>query len=559
LLILLSLCFDSCYALTILSPDFLSGRSLFWAFPAGTVGGSGNDMATNFVGYLYFVRAPWSFPLLHVANLGVPAGTNVFWLDVIPWVALTGKVIYSLTGVVANLLAVHLFLCFVLPGAAMTLFIAATGHRSLVGALAASALTSATPYLLFRWGHPALSSQYLLILALALYVASQRHPRNLWIVGAWLALVGITLLTQIYLFVMVGACWSAALLQRRLNRGITGRQLIFEASAAFGLAVLLLGVIGAWRVDNAWRGVGFLGDYSMNLASPFVPQLSGIFPALADYRVGKEPQYEGFAYLGLGVLALACLNGRYLSRWMWERWRAHVALLLVFMGFIVFAVSNRVYLGNYLLLNIPIPELLSHGLAALRSSGRFFWPVGYAIIGFSIVGVLRHFRPILALPLLFAAAVVQLIDTEPLRAAVVTSAAAPRLAALDRIEARALVASASGVRVYPSFSCVPKGKPTAASPSPETLRQMNMEFQLLAAHANLPTNTVYSARPSADCPAEIAASRLRLEPGILYVYLTGYRPDAAQLNGRKPDEVCGASASIIYCQLGPDAAGEKPQ
>jgi hypothetical protein len=80
---------------TTLTWGFIAGNSSHWIFPYGIVGDGNNDMADYLVGYLYQMRAPWSVLLLFTANLGAPEGTNVFWLDVVPWLSLTGKAYFT--------------------------------------------------------------------------------------------------------------------------------------------------------------------------------------------------------------------------------------------------------------------------------------------------------------------------------------------------------------------------------------------------------------------------------------------------------------------------------
>ena len=65
------------WAASIFDWSFVTGRNAFWQFPRGTIGYSGNDMATGLVGYLYYVQSPWHLPLFYVSALGTPTGVNV--------------------------------------------------------------------------------------------------------------------------------------------------------------------------------------------------------------------------------------------------------------------------------------------------------------------------------------------------------------------------------------------------------------------------------------------------------------------------------------------------
>ena len=79
--------------------------------------------------------------------------------------------------------------------------------------------------------------------------------------------------------------------------------------------------------------------------------------------------------------------------------------------------------------------------------------------------------------------------------------------------------------------------------------QSAMEFQLIAARRDLTINSVDSGRPNPDCVGEELARRKPLVPGVLYVYLDGVMPDAAQFGGADPAQVCHALDDIHACEV----------
>ena len=177
------------WAASLFDWAFVTGWHAFWQFPKGTIGGAGQvDMANVLVGYLYYVQSPWHLPLFYVSALGTPTGTNVIFMDVVPIVALVGKLIHSLTGAMVNLYGGYLFLCFVLPGVMMTLVLIAARIRYALAAVIAAIFANAMPALLWRWGHIALQSHYLLIGALALYLFSLKQPAWHRVAIVWIAL-----------------------------------------------------------------------------------------------------------------------------------------------------------------------------------------------------------------------------------------------------------------------------------------------------------------------------------------------------------------------------------
>jgi hypothetical protein len=525
------------------------GTAPFWEFPVGTIPGGRIDLAQQLTGYLFLVQAPWGLPLLHVPNLVPPAGYNAFWLDPVPWLGLAGKTIHSITGWTPNLFGAFAFLSFALPGVAMTLLFWTTGRATLLHAVAGSILVNAMPLLLFEWGHNALCAQFLIILALTLYLWTQREPNDRRVTYCWIALLAVTVLTHLYLFVMVGGCWVAAIVQKGLDRRSRPAALLAESAAVIIVIVGLMALAGMISPDLRSSGTSGFGIFSMNLGSPFIPQLSGVIPPLRSYWIGMRSQV--LSYPGLGVLLVIVASLPALLGWISRNWRAHAALIAVLAAFLLFAVSNRITLGARVLLEIPLPDSLSYALGTFRASGRFFWPIAYAVTAAAILLVIRTYRPRAALALLGIACVLQLIDADPVRSAIAQSTRHPLDPVFDRGRAERLVAQSRSIVVFPTAGCAPHAMSTGEAPGddPWHLLQATIELELLAARHNLPVNSVENPRFVADCKAEAVAERQPLQPGSGYFYLTAFTPDPRQLGGRRFADVCEDIEWFRFCQI----------
>lgn len=552
LLLAVSFVLGAVHALTILPLPLILGYGPFWEFPSGTVPGSFIDLAQSFAAYLYLVQAPWTVPLLYVADLVPPIGRNTFWLDPVPWVGLVGKAIFSATGVCLNLLGIFLFFCFLLPGVAMTVLFWVAGRRGLIFAIAGSLLANSMPLMLFEWGHVSLSAHCLLIFALALYLLTQRYPADMRVVAGWLALLAIAALTHMYLFVMVGGCWTAALVQKGLDRRASARRLAVEASATIGTILIVMLVTGVLDSNLGSGGTNGFGVSSMNLGSPVISQLSGAIPPLRTYWIGMPDQV--FDYFGLGVLIMFLISIPGMARYFSKNARSHLAITCVFIAFYLFALSNKITLGSDVLLDIPLPDRLAHALGAFRASGRFFWPIAYAILALSILVVTEKFHSRTALAILGIACILQLVDAGPVRNAVAETARHPLTAVLDRQRADELINSAQGLMIFPSAGCIPiEGdlkQPRYRQPYNHLL-QAAVELGLLAARHNLPINSAVSVRVETDCAAEMAIKQRPLRTGIEYFYLTPFTPSAAQLGGHDLTEVCKPVDWFKVCRFPP--------
>jgi hypothetical protein len=561
-LLALSAAVGAIWAASLFDWSFVAGRHAFWRFPHGTVGGSWMDMAQALVGYLYFVQSPWHLPLFYVSALGTPEGTNViFWEGIAPIVALVGKLVRSLTGITINPYGAYLFLCFALPGVMMTLVLIAARIRYALAAIIAAIFANTTPALLWRWGHIAYEAHFLLVGALALYLFSLKS--RVWhrLAAAWIGLLILTYLTEIYLFAMVGTVWLCVIIQRRLNKLATTRE-------AFGTGVLTITMVMAIIALGGQFGAGgslpfeTYGHYSMNLLSPFVPQISGLFPGLGGIIDATGGQYEGFNYLGFGVLLASLLVLPFEVGWLRRNLRRHIALLVAFAALTAFAISHRAFVGHWLLFELPMPNYVNRVLGIFRSSGRFFWPIAYAQIAIVIVLSFRHARPLLAV-CLAGAAILQLFDVQPLRKQLIASIAnGPGAHELDPGQVAHLLAGARHLEVVPSFQCMDGQTP------PDQIRA-NMELMLATARANVPTNSKYPGRytfgitmadalrdPSRArlsslmerrddyCKHEIDRARSGGRPGDALVLLSEQpRPDEMV-----PGVTCSSLSWARYCQ-----------
>jgi hypothetical protein len=158
---------------------------------------------------------------------------------------------------------------------------------------------------------------------------------------------------------------------------------------------------------------GGLGYYSMNLLAFISPgDWSAVLPALPVATDGQL--YEGFQYLGLGILLLATLA-------VGLAWRgrtaavatSHAALwtplvVVTCLAMTAFAVSPVVTFGSRVVLNLD--GAWAAPLAMFRSSARFVWPLVYVGLTSAIVMVARGLSGMAGVCVLGAAVVIQLAD-----------------------------------------------------------------------------------------------------------------------------------------------------
>ena len=320
---------------------------------------------------------------------------------------------------------------------------------------------------------------------------------------------------------------------------------LFGMATLLGVAIALSGYLSP-HADLAAEGFGY---FSMNVLSPVVPQGSGLVASLRGYMVdATRGQYEGFSYLGGGVLFLFFATFFRQVNTLQASFTRNPWLLALLVGCTLFALSNIVYLGPWKILELPLSARLADLVSMFRSSGRFFWPVMYALTALAIAAAIPSYgrRGVL---LILVATSLQWIDSAPLREAISQRTRSSEKSHINLAAWRAAIRRHRFVRVVPKFSCL--AKPRSWN------QEVAIEIELMAAFADRPVNSVYAARFEADCAAEQAADRaVPLMTGELTVYLSefpgidGVRALAAM------GDVCRAGSRLGVCTNVPGEASQ---
>jgi hypothetical protein len=370
------------------------------------------DLAQNLTGHLIFQRPGWHWPLLSSPDLFWPRGASIAMTDSNPLVSLIAKILATLRGEPANLLGLWFAACWLLQPVAAVYAVRGFEARRWEAALAAAIVAACFPAFLIRVGHINLCGHFLLLLALGRSARMLRsgagRETHEWI-SAYLILL-TAVLVHPFLFLMASAILAAPPLQSVGEGGGRWRRLAINFVATVVLAflpfLLLSGTTGGMD-----RGYGF---YSMNLLSPVWPQHSGIFGRDLPAIDATGGQYEGFNYLGAGGLLSIAVAGFVAWKYRPFAWRPWWGLIAILVLLTILALSNNIYAGNLPLLRLGGRQWDSI-LGFIRSSGRLFWPVGYALLLGSIAVLSNRLPRPYAAAALVAVMVLQIVDSGPLR------------------------------------------------------------------------------------------------------------------------------------------------
>lgn len=372
---LLAVCLISVvFVLQVFGVDFVRGSGPFWLSQV-------HDVAQYIAGFNMYFTAPWQLPLLAFDSLNYPIGTRVTFVDAIPIYALLLKLVVPLGWAPFNPFGFWVGLCFLMQGFSAWWICRELKAESWPLLLSLLAVLLTFPALLARLGHISLMSHWILLFAIALYIRGFQQGKLP--IGAWCLLLLSAFYINVYLFVMASGVIFASLfdLGRRPSARDAGQFLSPFVLLGMTLFVMLLPLPPS-EISREW---GF-GYYSMNLLSPF---LGG---SLIPIEVTEEPgQYEGYNYLGLGVLLATAVVFLKSPQWVFKKLIKHWPLVALMIVFAFYALSSQVFVGSQKLFDLNYPKFLDAVTSQFRASGRFFWPVGYCVVVFSLYGLYKSY------------------------------------------------------------------------------------------------------------------------------------------------------------------------
>lgn len=381
----------------------VTGGVLIW--PSNIAWLGTGDPLQHYLGWAFFRADGWQWPLGLNPRFGLEISSAITFSDSLPLLAIPFKALSAWLTPTFQYFGLWVLVCFLAQG----VFAWRIASRFTDDRWARAAITGfmviAPPMIWRLHGHISLFSHFLILAAIDLYLASRERRRSV----AFALLVALSVLVHAYLAALVAAIWLASLADGWLTQGARLRTCLLEFVGTVGLSSLVAWQAGYFSVGRGAAGGGY-GIYRMNLLSLF--DSDGWSYWIADLP-GGWGDYEGFNYLGLGLLILLVLNlpfaGAEFERLL-HRIRRSPVLFLAALGLTVFAVSNIVGLGPWNL-TLPLPRQLDGITSTFRSSGRMFWPVYYLITLAILIATLKHWGAARGRWLLGLALCVQLVDT----------------------------------------------------------------------------------------------------------------------------------------------------
>lgn len=473
--------FAAAWAAFVLGPVPLDVHDTHWIW---------GDLAQVHIAWQQYLSDP-DVHWLSSTRLSYPQPLSISLFDPMPLLLLLARPFAALADPGTQYFGYYFMFCLVLQGvfgyfaalSALRLAGVSKGVSSVIVAALTGILFASIPYTFYRFqGHTALSSHWVLVLSIWVALAGWDWRGARWYV-ANCAVVFVATGLNPYLALLV--CASTSILALLSWKVLGLREIAQRVAAVAIVAALGLSLFGFMDGSNAYSG-GY-GVYSMNLLGPFDSNgVARLLPLdVPDATTGQS--FEGYTYVGLGILMLVLLA---LLVYVNHRAEPNRFPFAPALGVVVccslLALSATVTLASHVV-EIPIPKIASYLLSRFRGSGRLFWMAGFWLVMISVVACSLRFGTRRAVVVLALLVMVQIVDIRSIGSNVRTTIASANALRIAGVPA----GSYSALLVFPAWQCDNQGTPGGGVRNYEAVGQ-------LAASLGIPTNNFYAARTPAE-------------------------------------------------------------
>lgn len=353
---------------------------------------SGEDITQHYVGWLFYRRTPWQFPIGMIEGLAVPDKVSTIYMDCIPVMALLFKILSPILPDTFQYFGIWGILSFGLMGAFSSVLLKKYIKKDCL-AIIGSVFFVVSPYVLQRmYNHTALAGQWIIIAALILWLHNPFKQKYVKKILAWCALAFLAPSIHMYfvpmIYVILIVCCIRDIWQ---DKKVVFSVILFMCAIITTLVTLF--VFGAFSQSGGGLTLWGLGYYSANINTLFN---SDTMEKILNALPKGEGQSEGMGYLGAGIIVLVIVafyqlatTKDKLKKYGFDK-KNFITGILCCAVFFVLALSPTVMFGDKILFTIKWPQFIMNILAIFRASGRFIWPICYLVMFGAIVVVFNE-------------------------------------------------------------------------------------------------------------------------------------------------------------------------
>lgn len=414
------------------------------------------DSASHYIGWeMYRQSGIFQWPIGRSPMLGPDGGSSIAY-STLPLLALIFKPLTHWSKTPLQFFGLWSLVCFIGQSISSWKLLGLWIKNRIHLSLAVCFFVIAPAFLDRLSVHFDASAHWLLIFALYMFF------RPNFKFGQWLILGALSVLIFPYIAMMVSVIFAT----RLIVDGIRSKgwfEVIKRISMYVGVLLITAWQCGFFLLGGSKIDAEGYGVFSANALTFVDPGYPDNYRAPWSYVVPDQwqgpGQYEGFSFVGAGILILAatvwilkivrgtrstrailiapvvCISvlfGRFqeltqlkltvllgilvavalknMSQYKSDRVVLKIAMAVSAVSMSLFAFSNQILLGKFQVTQFQLSPTFLNFANIFRSSGRFTWPLMYLLIALIIVALIREIPSALITPILLAVLVFQVVD-----------------------------------------------------------------------------------------------------------------------------------------------------
>ena len=356
------------------------------------------DLTQHYVGWELYRASGWHFPIGLCDTSCYPNLSSIIYTDSIPLLCVFFKMLSPVLPETFQFMGVYGIFCFAMQGGCAKLLLRRFFKSEICLNILVLPFVFCIPFMQRMFYHTALASHYLILCAFILFfyrdrIESLKKRITYWcILGAVCISIHFTIYGIVSLMMLFFSIYDGIL----EGKGIKGiiKTVVKYLTVYLAFTVLLFFMLGGFYGDISGDAFG-LGVYSANLNAFFDPRQ---FSKIIKGFPGFQTQSEGFGYIGIAVMicfipAIFSFAGNIKKIKRENRYLLFSLTAACLLSFAI-ALSPQVTFNDKFLFFVHLPQGIYELWSVFRASGRFIWPVMYAVILFTLVYLERFFNQI---------------------------------------------------------------------------------------------------------------------------------------------------------------------
>lgn len=370
----------------------------------------GSDLTQHYVGWLFYRESPLTFPLGLIENLVYPDKISIIFMDSIPLFAIFFRLFEGVLPETFQYFGIWIMLCFVLQGGISALLIKKITNSKFAAIIGTTFFIFSTVMLRNVLIQDSLAAHWIILSSFALWIYRDKIKNFKIKLLLYSGMSIICILVHTYFFVMVGIISFFALLHEFFSdeSNLNFKQFIIillNMIVAAGVVTFALGAFNSGEkinIENSYWSI-----YSVPLDVFFRP-LKEINESIFYYNDYVYDLFEGYAYLGMGVILLTMIALILIAKFR----KINGYMLAMSVIFFIMALGTVLVWNNQKIVSFELPEIkiLQEFCGVFRANGRFVWPTFYIIILSSIFYIYKYMDKKIANVIILICMLIQMFD-----------------------------------------------------------------------------------------------------------------------------------------------------